>query len=152
MKRYILSLALVSMLLPTAAFAGEAHPLAQMEQQMQVRDMELKMAQRKTEVRFKEEMAKLELEQRRLQMDRERNDLGHWRPHRQAAHPVLCLWLIGCFVVHILAAVWVYRDMRERSAGSGIWIVIVLLAGLFGALVYALVRLGDINNNRRPRR
>jgi len=58
--------------------------------------------------------------------------------------------LIGCAVVHILAAIWVYKDMRERSAGSGIWIAIALLAGLFGALVYALVRLGDINNRISP--
>jgi hypothetical protein len=29
------------------------------------------------------------------------------------------------------------------NRGSGIWIVIVLLAGLLGALVYAVVRIGD---------
>lgn len=151
MKRYILSLVLAGMLLPTAAFSDEPDPLAQMEQQMQMRDMELKLAQHEAEVKFNEEVQNLELEQRRLQIDRERRDIGRWRPHKGAVHPMLCLWLTGCFVVHVLATIWVYRDMRERNAGSGIWIVIVLLAGLFGALVYALVRLGDINN-RRPRR
>jgi len=48
-----------------------------------------------------------------------------------------------CCIVHVLVAVWVYQDLRRRNAGSGIWIVIALLAGLFGALVYAVVRLGD---------
>jgi hypothetical protein len=40
-------------------------------------------------------------------------------------------------------AVWVYKDIRARECGSGIWVAVALLAGLFGALVYAVVRLGD---------
>ena len=35
-------------------------------------------------------------------------------------------------------------DIRKRNAGSGLWIVLTLFAGLFGAIVYALVRLGDM--------
>ena len=31
----------------------------------------------------------------------------------------------------------------RRNAGSGLWIVVTLLTGLFGAAVYALVRLGE---------
>jgi hypothetical protein len=46
-------------------------------------------------------------------------------------------------VVHILAAVWVYQDIRQRGCGSGLWVVIALLAGLLGTLVYAVVRIGD---------
>jgi hypothetical protein len=46
-------------------------------------------------------------------------------------------------VVHILLAVWVYTDIRKLNRGSGIWIVIALLTGLLGTLVYAVVRLGD---------
>ena len=48
-----------------------------------------------------------------------------------------------CFIVHILLAIWVYGDIRRRNTGSGIWIIITLLTGLLGALVYAIVRLGD---------
>ena len=51
--------------------------------------------------------------------------------------------LAVCFVVHILVGVWVYQDIRRRNAGSGIWIALGLLTGLLGALVYAVVRLGD---------
>ncbi len=40
-------------------------------------------------------------------------------------------------------AIWVYGDIRKRNAGSGIWIVVTLLAGFFGALLYAIARLGD---------
>ena len=64
----------------------------------------------------------------------------HWRGH--AMHGI-CALLMFCFVVHILLAVWVYQDIRRRNSGSGIWIVITLLTGLFGAAVYALVRMGE---------
>ncbi|HOK96600.1 MAG TPA: hypothetical protein PK052_12360 [Anaerohalosphaeraceae bacterium] len=62
------------------------------------------------------------------------------RGHR----PFWCAMMVCCAVVHILSAVWVFQDIRTRGAGSGVWIVIALLAGLFGVLVYAVVRLGDI--------
>ena len=51
--------------------------------------------------------------------------------------------LLICAIVHILVAIWVYMDIRQLTRGSGIWIVIALLTGLLGALVYAAVRLGD---------
>ena len=51
--------------------------------------------------------------------------------------------MLICAVVHLLLAIWVYQDIRNRNAGSGLWIVVTLLTGLLGVLVYALVRLGD---------
>jgi hypothetical protein len=59
------------------------------------------------------------------------------------AWPVLGLLVLVTTVIHTLLAVWVYQDLRRRNTGSGIWIVITLLAGLCGAAVYALVRLGE---------
>lgn len=64
-------------------------------------------------------------------------------PLGRHAWPVLGLLVLGTAVIHILLAVWVYQDLRRRNTGSGIWIVITLLAGLCGAAVYALVRLGE---------
>jgi hypothetical protein len=62
----------------------------------------------------------------------------------KGGHRPLCgLLMVMCLVVHILVAVWVFQDIRTRGTGSGIWIVIALIAGLLGALVYAVVRLGD---------
>lgn len=46
-------------------------------------------------------------------------------------------------LVHLLLAWWVSDDIRRRKMGSRVWTVIVLITGLFGAGVYALVRLGD---------
>ena len=148
MKRYVLGIVLVSMLLSTAAFSQEPEHMEEMEQQMRVRKMELEMAEYEVEVKFHEEMKKLELEQRRTGLERERRAFDH----RDLRKNKMCPILIVCFIIHILMAIWVYTDIRQRNSGSGIWIVIALLAGLFGVLAYALVRLGDINNNRRARR
>jgi hypothetical protein len=60
----------------------------------------------------------------------------HWGAKRP-------LFFIICLLVNILTAVWVYQDIKIRHVGSGIWVVIALLTGLFGAFVYAIVRLGD---------
>ncbi len=55
----------------------------------------------------------------------------------------MVLMLLGMCVIHVLLAVWVSRDIRQRNSGSGVWVAIALLAGLMGALVYAVVRIGD---------
>lgn len=55
-----------------------------------------------------------------------------------------CALMFGIMlIVHILVSIWVYSDIRKRNSGSGIWVVIALLTGLFGTAVYALVRIGD---------
>lgn len=51
-------------------------------------------------------------------------------------------------IANLLMGIWVYQDTRRRESSSGIWIIITLMTGFFGALVYAVIRLGD--NNRPP--
>ena len=105
--------------------------------------------------------AQNELQEQRQQLDRERQELEHQRdrmqPQRQwparkqmhkGGHKPLCgLLMVMCLVVNILVAIWVFQDIRTRGTGSGIWIVIALIAGLLGALVYAVVRLGDVKQS-----
>ena len=131
MKRYVLSIVLMSMVVPAAfcqEFEGE-----DIERQMQLRGMDLKLQHAEEQMALERQMQELELEERRLELDRA------GRGHKPKLHPLLLL----CLVVHILLAVWVYTDIRKRNRGSGIWIVIALLTGLLGALVYAVVRLGE---------
>jgi len=141
MKRCVLGMVLAAMLLPAAAVVGqefeelEHDPEYQME--MQERQMELEGRQAKIEAERR--MADLELAKRKMelaQMD---------KAHRDG--PGLLLLVIA--VVNILCAVWVFQDIRQRACGSGIWIVIALLAGLLGTLVYAVVRVGDTGNNKK---
>ena len=126
------------------------------ERQMHMRKMEMQMQQEEAEMHFQEQMRELELQTRKMdlenaEMDREfkmhaakmKFEKGEKeRPHfksKEDLHPLLLI----CLVVHILTAVWVFQDIRKRGAGSGLWIVIALLTGLLGTLVYAVVRLGE---------
>ena len=114
--------------------------------QMKMRKMEMEMQQRKEKMDIERRMQELELEKRKIELEHMRRPNEH--PDRMEEdddddddelHPLLLLGL----VVHILCAVWVYLDIRQRNSGSGIWIVIALLAGLLGTLVYAIIRLGE---------
>ncbi|MBA7691756.1 hypothetical protein ES703_100309 [subsurface metagenome] len=134
MKRYVLSMMLAAMLLPTGLF-GQEQELEEAEFRMEMRERQMELEQREAEMDIERRMQELELEERELELERLR------RKHhgKDGAHPLLLLVL----VVHILVAVWVYQDIRRRGCGSGIWIVIALLTGLLGTLIYAVVRLGD---------
>ncbi|MFH1718849.1 MAG: hypothetical protein ABIF19_15950 [Planctomycetota bacterium] len=132
MKRYVLGIVLVSMLVPVAAFCRD-FGREDAEHEMALRDRDMEFQQHQAEMDMEREMQKLELEERRFKLERAREG------HKEKVHPLLLLVV----VIHILVAVWVHMDIRQLNRGSGIWVVIALLAGLFGALVYAVVRLGD---------
>jgi len=148
MKRYVLSIVLMTMFVSTAAFSQEPEVKEDIERQMHLRSMQLELEEREAEMGFQERMRELELEQRRIQLERQRRPQEHprhWKHHRKGG---MLPFVLVCFVVHILVAVWVYKDIRERNSGSGIWIVIALLTGLFGVLAYAIVRLGDTRQTK----
>ena len=138
MKRYVLSMVLATMFVPTAVFGQELEPQKDPEFQMEMREREMELEHLDAEMGFQRRMQELELGKRKIELEHMR------RGHKHGKHPLLFLVVI----VHILVAVWVYRDIRQRNAGSGIWIVVALVAGLLGALVYAVVRLGDSDKKK----
>ena len=133
MKRWVLSMLLVSIFVPALAVGEEFGGQEDIERQMELHAREMELKQREAEMELERRKAELDLEGHKMKLE-------HWRKAQKGGpHPLLALILI----VHILAAVWVYQDIRQRGCGSGIWIVIALLTGLLGTLVYAVVRLGD---------
>jgi TctA family transporter len=46
------------------------------------------------------------------------------------------------FVVAILIAVWVYRDAEKRGESGALWLIIVLITGIIGLIIWLIVR-GD---------
>jgi len=52
--------------------------------------------------------------------------------------------MLAIMACHILLAVWIFLDIRKRGEGHGIFVALALLAGFCGAILYALVRLGDV--------
>ena len=194
MKRYILSMMLVTIFLPAFAVAQEEGPedfelqmemrqremeLLQQEAQMDTerrmqelelekykmdlerekpKDIDIQMEMRKREMELQQQKDQMDIERRmqELELEKRKIELEHMR--RANEHPgrledfdddddddeemlLAILLLLG--VVNILCAVWIFQDIRRRNAGSGIWIVIALLTGLLGTLVYAIVRLGN---------
>jgi hypothetical protein len=125
---------------------NERQALAEAGERMRQLDMKrehMALQQQEAEMGFNQEMHEIELQKHRLAL---RNNQQHRKHMEKAGHndhegmfPILAI----CCIVNILVAIWVYQDIRKRNAGSGLWIVIALLTGLLGALVYAVVRLGD---------
>ena len=102
----------------------------------------MQLEEKEAEAGFRHRMRELELEEREIEIKRQRKEL---EPKRHGGgHKCGKVLMVICFVIHILLAIWVYKDIQNRKSGSGIWIVVALLAGLLGALVYAVVRLGDV--------
>ncbi|MFC1738473.1 hypothetical protein ACFL1G_05415 [Planctomycetota bacterium] len=146
MKGYILISLLIGVVFSTVAFAQETldEPQEDLEYQMDMRQRELELQQQEMELDFQRQRQQLELEKWRIgleQGERKLQRLGHSKEHDEGGK---IAFLLVCFVVHILLAVWVYKDIRTRNSSSGIWIAVVLLTGLLGMIPYAIVRLGDI--------
>jgi len=139
MIKWVCGVALATMVLPALAWCQEGQP-PNPEREMQLKRMELELEQQRTEADFQREMRSLELEARRL-------DLARAGQKREGGG--LAVLLILCAVVRILVPVWIYQDIRQRGAGSGLWIVLGLLGGLLAALVYAVVRLGDADGSKK---
>ena len=135
MKRLILCVALGSLLLPGLTFCQEQNDLqGDPEYQMELQRMEIEMENLRAEAEFGQRMREIELEGKKMRLK---------QAIQQPEGGPMAVLLILCAVVHVLVAVWIYQDIRHRNAGSGLWIVLGLLAGLLAALVYAVVRLGD---------
>jgi len=142
MKRYVLSMMLAAIFVPALAVAQEEGP-EDFDFQMEMYERKMELGQREAQMDIERRMQELKLEKYKIELEhmrRPKEHPGYMKGHnKDGAHPLLLLVL----VVHILCAVWVYQDIRRRAGGSGIWIVIALLTGLLGTLVYAVVRIGE---------
>ncbi|MBI4416614.1 MAG: zinc ribbon domain-containing protein [Euryarchaeota archaeon] len=53
---------------------------------------------------------------------------------------LLCAFIIAWFVIWILVAIWVYKDAESRGMGGVLWLIVVLVAGIIGLIIYLVVR------------
>jgi hypothetical protein len=58
-------------------------------------------------------------------------------------HGFFKLLFLGMFIVNILLTVIVSLDMARGGRFNGLWIPVVLIAGIPGSIIYSLFRLGD---------
>ena len=53
---------------------------------------------------------------------------------------LLCLLPIVWFIIAILLCIWVYRDAESRGMNGVLWLIVVLIAGIIGLIIYLVVR------------
>ncbi len=53
---------------------------------------------------------------------------------------LICLIPIIYFVIGIILCIWVYRDAEARGMNGVMWLLIVLLIGIIGLIIYLVVR------------
>ncbi len=46
------------------------------------------------------------------------------------------------FIVAILCCIWVYRDAEKRGMSGVLWLIVVLIIGIIGLIIYLIVRKG----------
>ncbi|RKX43746.1 MAG: hypothetical protein DRP64_07790 [Verrucomicrobia bacterium] len=135
MKRFLLGLAIVAMSV-SPAFCDE-HEF-DLDEELE----RIEFEQMRSGLEFDQKVRELEIQKRLLELERLRREMDRPDPHQQKKKDGEFLFLIFG-IVHILMAIWVYKDVRKRNNGNGVWIAITLLVGFFGASVYALIRMGD---------
>lgn len=110
------------------------------------REMEMELAERAIELEAHRRMADLKMKSQEMQLKYPQKMSGKYPGHhKRMMRPIFMAVMV---IVHILLSVWVYQDIRRRNRGSGLWIAIALLTGLLGTGVYAIVRIGDKDQNR----
>jgi hypothetical protein len=132
---------------PSAPGGQPGGDLAKAKAELQQKQMELELQMRRDDLQLQQERHELEMKKQRAELDRWRRQ-GNDR--RDDPKGLLVLMLLGCLVSHILLTVWVCKDMRAKGIGRALWVPIVLLTGLGGAILYAIVRVADTRDQAAP--
>lgn len=53
---------------------------------------------------------------------------------------IVCCIPIVWLIIAILLCVWVYRDAEKRGMSGALWLIVVLIAGIIGLIIYLIVR------------
>lgn len=161
----LVAVALVSSITCAGEPKDEPRPSREeMKQRLEMRQAQLDVEKRQAELEFQRQMQDVEVEKKQLEIEQARKAMQQTQAapeqkcscvpargwHGQLGHRGHCGGFMAiCGVLHLLLTIWVYTDIRKRNAGSGLWIVITLLSGFFGALLYLLARLGDVRESQR---
>jgi hypothetical protein len=53
-----------------------------------------------------------------------------------------CIIILIPFIIGLVIAIWVYKDASKRGMSGALWLIIVILFGLLGLIIYLIVRRG----------
>lgn len=57
-----------------------------------------------------------------------------------AGFGILAFFIIGWFFLAIILCAWVYKDAKARGENGALWLIIVLITGLLGLIIWLVVR------------
>ena len=57
-----------------------------------------------------------------------------------AAYAMMIIIWVVFLIIGILLAIWVYKDAKKRNMNAVLWLIIVLIFGCCGCIVYLIVR------------
>lgn len=52
----------------------------------------------------------------------------------------MCIIPIIAIIICIVLAIWVYKDAQKRGSSGALWLIIVLLTGIIGLIIWLVVR------------
>jgi len=52
----------------------------------------------------------------------------------------MCIIPILAFIICIVLAIWVYKDAQKRGSSGALWLIIVLITGIIGLIIWLVVR------------
>jgi Na+/H+-dicarboxylate symporter len=64
----------------------------------------------------------------------------------------LCIIPIVIFVLWIILAIWVYKDAKKRDSSGALWLLIVLITGIIGLIIWLVVRPPIGGDKKEPNR
>ena len=53
---------------------------------------------------------------------------------------IMIILVIVFYVIALLIAIWVYKDAKKRDMNAAVWLLIVLVTGPIGCIIYLVVR------------
>jgi hypothetical protein len=64
---------------------------------------------------------------------------------------IFCLLIpVVWFIISILLMIWVYRDAESRGMSGVLWLIIMLLLGIIGLIIYLVVRKDKTQGRASP--
>ena len=63
---------------------------------------------------------------------------------------LVCLVPLVWFIIGILLCIWVYRDAESRGMSGVLWLIVVIITGILGLIIYLVVRKPKPSTTSQP--
>lgn len=51
-----------------------------------------------------------------------------------------CILPVIMFIIWIVLAIWVYKDAEKRGKSGALWLIIVIITGIIGLIIWLVIR------------